>query len=201
MPFRRRRRRRLPRLIPLLALLGVGLWLTGFVRFAETVPDRVEQPGQYTDAIIVLTGGSKRLSTGLALLTDGMAEKLFVSGVYRGVDLAELLDLAQQDPEELQCCIALGYAADNTVGNAAETAAWISAQGYRSLRLVTAAYHMPRSLLEFRHALPDTVVIPHPVFPPNVMQDEWWRWPGTTALLATEYTKYLGARLRILLGL
>ncbi|MDP6952784.1 MAG: YdcF family protein, partial [Alphaproteobacteria bacterium] len=70
-------------------------------------------------------------------------------------------------------------------------AAWMAKEGYRSLRLVTAAYHMPRSLLEFHRAMPDLRLIPHPVFPDSVRLDAWWRHPGTVALLASEYAKYL----------
>jgi uncharacterized SAM-binding protein YcdF (DUF218 family) len=87
-------------------------------------------------------------------------------------------------------------AADDTRGNAVETAAWIREQGFGSLRLVTANYHMPRSLLEFRHAMPDIEIVPHPVFPENFKQDEWWLWPGSASLLASEYSKYLVALLR-----
>ena len=42
----------------------------------------------------------------------------------------------------------LGREADNTHGNARETAGWMRGEGYRSLRLVTSWYHMRRSLLE-----------------------------------------------------
>ena len=97
------------------------------------------------------------------------------------------------------CCIILGHAADDTVGNAYETAAWINAEGFASLRLVTAAYHMQRAMLEFRRAMPAVLIVPHPVFPDAFKKDQWWRWPGTAHLLATEYTKYLGALARPLL--
>jgi uncharacterized SAM-binding protein YcdF (DUF218 family) len=149
-----------------------------------------------TDAIVVLTGGSERLDAGLFLLRRKMARKLFVSGVYRSVDVTELLRLSRQKPEELECCVVLGHTADNTAGNAVETAAWMRAEGYHSLRLVTANYHMRRSLAEFRHAMPDAVIVPHPVFPDKVKQGQWWLWPGTAHLIALEYTKYLAAQLR-----
>jgi len=67
---------------------------------------------------------------------------------------------------------------------------------YTSLRLVTAAYHMPRSLLEFQDAMPDIEIEPYPVFPVHVKQDKWWAWPGTMALTVTEYNKYIVASLR-----
>ena len=182
-------------------MLLVLLWSGGLVWFALRVPDRVEDPDTMTDAIVVLTGGSRRINVGLALLRQGRAKKLFVSGVHRGVDVAELLRVARESPAEVECCIALGYAADNTAGNAAETQRWMAEQGYRSLRLVTASYHMHRSLLEFRSAMPDAAIVANPVFPERFQPTAWWREPGSIALVAAEYTKYLAASLRIRLGL
>lgn len=176
-------------------ILAAG-WLIGFFWYAADVPDQVTDAETPTDAIVVLTGGSERLDAGLALLRQKKARKLFVSGVYRGVDVNELLRLSRQKPEELECCVILGHTADNTAGNAIETAAWMRSEGFRSLRLVTANYHMRRSLAEFRHAMPDVTIIPHPVFPDKVKHEQWWLWPGTAHLIATEYTKYLAAQLR-----
>ena len=176
------------------AALGLGLaWFMGFLWFVATLPDKVEDTNSPTDAIVVLTGGSERLSTGMALLEEGKAPKLFISGVHRGVEVSEILKIARSQRPEPVGSVVLGYAADDTVGNAAETAAWIAAERLTSLRLVTGAYHMPRSLTEFRQVLPGTRIIPHPVFPDTVKSREWWRWPGTAALLATEYSKYLAA--------
>lgn len=177
------------------------LWLVGLVWFATSLPDLVDDPDSPTDAIVVLTGGSERLSTGIELLRHKRAHKLFVSGVYRGVEVAELLKLSRQKPEEVECCIVLGHAAESTEGNAVETAAWMGREHFSSLRLVTGSYHMRRSLLEFESAMPGVRLVPHPVFPTQVKQDEWWRWPGTAHLIATEYMKYLVALTRQQLGL
>jgi uncharacterized SAM-binding protein YcdF (DUF218 family) len=177
------------------------LWAGGLVWFAGTIPREGPDPAgaeaqRRTDAIVVLTGGSGRLRTGLQLLAEGRARKLFVSGVYDGVEVQELLRLSRQSPSEVECCITLGYSADNTIGNAYETADWIREQGFASLRLVTANYHMRRSLLEFRMAAPDIEVVPHPVASPNVHLADWWLWPGTANLLVNEYNKYLVALCR-----
>ena len=76
-----------------------------------------------------------------------------------------------------------------------ETAAWIRSEGYTSLRLVTASYHMPRSLYEFRRLLPPEVaIVPHPVFPASFFLNDWWRWHGSARLAVSEYHKYLVAR-------
>lgn len=177
-------------------LLLLGLWAGGLVWFITALPDQVTDDSTPTDAIVVLTGGSDRLAAGFELLDRGLSGKLFVSGVYRGTDVNALLRMARQDPNELDCCVVLGYAADDTVGNARETARWMGENGYRSLRLVTADYHMPRSLQVFRSAMPAVAIVPHPVFPETVMRDRWWSWPGTTWLLAREYTKYLATVVR-----
>lgn len=193
---RRRRVRRTLRLVGGLLAVVLVVWGAGLVWFARQLPREVADGDRVTDAIVVLTGGSGRVETGLTLLARERAKKLFISGVYRGVEVNEILRFASEAPEDLACCIALGYVADNTAGNASETAAWMKRHGYRSLRLVTAAYHMPRSLVEFRRAMPGVEIVPHPIFPDHVKQSDWWRWPGTALLFAGEYNKYLASWVR-----
>ncbi|MBI5165636.1 MAG: YdcF family protein [Magnetospirillum sp.] len=171
-------------------------WAAGLVWFAAAVPNAVPDLATRTDAIVVLTGGSERVTTGLALLEAKLADRLFISGVHRGVEVHELLRQSHAVLPTSETVIELGYAADDTVGNAAETAAFMAKARLGSLRLVTAGYHMPRSLLEFRRALPRATIVPHPVFPDAVKSRQWWRWPGTAALFATEYSKYLAAIVR-----
>ena len=176
-------------------------WITGLIWFASGIPHEPPIPGspeaeRHTDAIVVLTGGSERLAAGLELLAAGKAGKLFVSGVYHTVDVRELLRLTGQSPAGADSRIVLGYAADSTVGNAAETAAWMRAEHFTSLRLVTANYHLRRSLLEFRQAMPEADILPHPVVPQAVRVSDWWRWRRTTGLIVTEYNKYLIALAR-----
>lgn len=178
----------------LLAFAGAALALAaGFVWFAATLPRTVADPLTRTDAIVVLTGGSDRLETGFALLEKGAARRLFVSGVAPEVDMAALLEAADRRRGSVGCCVVLGRDANDTLGNARETAEWMRREGLGSLRLVTAQYHMPRSLLVFRRAMPDVTIIPHPVFPGAVRSEDWWLWPGTTRLLFSEYLKYLVA--------
>ena len=186
--------------------LGIGLlvllalWVPGFVWFAASVPDRVEDTTTPADAIVVLTGGSERLQTGLDLLRKGAADRLFVSGVWPGTTRKDLLQhVGVADDSDLGRKVDLGHIAANTVGNAWETAIQIQEQGWTSVRLVTANYHMRRSLLELRMAAPHVIIVPHPVFPSSVMLEGWWQYPGTAALLATEYTKYLLAHVRLFL--
>lgn len=180
-------------------LLAVGVvavaWAAGLVWFAHQIPRSVADPTTKTDAIVVLTGGSQRVEGGLRLLAAGMGKTLFITGVFPGVTVPDLLN-SDKAPNNLACCILLGHAADNTAGNAIETAGFMRKEDYHSLRLVTSAYHIPRSLLEFRRVMPSITIIPNPVFASNVKERQWWEWPGTLALIVTEYTKYLAAIVR-----
>ncbi len=183
--------------LPPLVVAAAGLaWLGGLIWFAGQIPAGILDSDSPTDAIVVLTGGALRVDNGLALLAEGKAKKLFISGVFRGTDVKALLHAQRQEPDWLACCIELGHAADNTRGNAIETAAWMQAENFHSLRLVTAGYHMPRSLLEFARAMPEVRIVPHPVFPDGLAR-EWWTSPHDARLLVGEYLKYLVALARL----
>jgi len=195
---RRNRTRGLATGLVTVTMLAATAWAAGLVWFAGQIPDAVADRTTRTDAIIVLTGGQGRLETGLDLLGRDLADRLFVSGVYRGVDVKTLLGLVRSASADLEDRIGIGDAA-NTTGNAEETAEWVRRNGVRSIRLVTSSYHMPRSLAEFRHALPDIEIVPHPIFSDHVKQREWWAWPGTAALIAREYVKYLFVKGRYML--
>lgn len=146
-------------------------------------PDRV-------DAIVVLTGGGVRVTAGLKLLAAGKAERLYVSGAADGVRVADIAGRVPGFAADLLPRIELGRARD-TAGNAAETAAWAEANEIGAIRLVTAYYHMPRSLLLFRQAAPGVTVWPEPVTPPAPGDD-----PGAAAtMIAGEWLKYLATRL------
>lgn len=176
-------------------ILSAGLWGAGLFRYADAIPTGVNDLTEKTDAIVVLTGGSGRLDEGLKLLEQGLADKLFISGVYKGVDMENLLKAYRESPSDLNCCVAIGHAED-TINNAVETAKWARVNSIASVRLVTSAYHMPRSVLEFKYALPGVTLIEHPVFPAHVKQQDWWAWPGTTGLIVGEYNKFLMAWVR-----
>ena len=193
-----RRRRQGPFLFTMavIPVILAGVWGAGLILFAEDIPGAIADTSTLTDAIVVLTGGSQRVSTGLELLSQNKAKRLFISGVYEGVEIPRLLEAAGTSETPLHRRVEMGYGAQDTTGNATETEEWMRKNGFRSLRLVTASYHMPRSLLEFRNALPEATIIPHPVFPDHVKQDRWWLWPGTAWLIIGEYNKFLVAWLK-----
>ncbi len=195
---------RLIRSLFFVAGLAAVVWLTGLILFVEhvrtmdaTTSTAISEPA---DAIVVLTGGSERVRTGVDLLKAGHGKKLFISGVHLGLSLEQVLG-NQVVPVDLRnCCIILGHTAESTQGNVEETQSWLALENYHSMRLVTANYHMPRSLLLFHNLLPDVKIIPYPVVPETVVLDDWWRHGGTESLLITEYDKYLFARIGLWVG-
>jgi uncharacterized SAM-binding protein YcdF (DUF218 family) len=184
--------------VTVFALIGVVLaaWIWGLILFVDRIPDTVDDEERHTDAIIVLTGGTLRLEKAFELLAAKMADKLLVSGVDKGVQMDEVLAAAGLTSAELNCCVTLGYMAEDTGSNAIESAVWIRTNKLSSIRLVTSSYHMPRSLLEFRATVPGVEIVPHPVFPEHVKVSEWWARPGTARLVIAEYNKYLLAATR-----
>ena len=176
-----------------LLFLLLAAWLIGFLFFVSKVPRDIQTHVHMADAVVVLTGGSKRLEVGFELLRSGRASFMFISGVSRGVKLSDLFPIEAGYEEKLLDRVEAGYGARNTSGNAKEAAIWVSQHGYRSLYLVTASYHMPRSLKEFNRQMNDIEIISYPVFPDSVRLVGWWRWPGTTALLLGEYVKLIAS--------
>lgn len=172
----------------------VLLWALGFAWFAATVVSmKPYDLVQKTDAIIVLTGGDKRVNTGLDLLEDGKAERLFISGVNEQVKPQELVALWPGNQEKVLPHITLGYTANDTNTNAVETLEWIKDNDIKSIRLVTSNYHMTRSSLIFHQAMPDIEIYKHPVTPEDFQP---WKRPFWI-LTFEEYNKAILTWLRI----
>lgn len=173
-------------LLPRLLVSAVGalalLWLAGFAWFLRAAEQPAELPPR-ADGIVALTGGAGRVEAALRLLAEGRARVALVSGVGGAAEFAALARRADVDPD-LGARVTLGRAAQSTRGNAVETAAWVRANGLRSLIVVTAGYHMPRALAELARTLPDVALYPAPV-----AAAASWR------LLAGEYSKWLAAEL------
>jgi uncharacterized SAM-binding protein YcdF (DUF218 family) len=172
-------------------IVGVLAFLLGFWNFAERVRAEAVDP-QPAHAIVALTGGSlQRLSTGVRLLEEHKGERLLISGVNRIVTDDELYAALDIDPELGQCCIDLGRTAEDTLGNASETAIWAREHRYTELILVTDDYHMPRSQAELALAMPEAEIHPYPVRTRWTDPALWRSDLGAAARLGGEYVKYL----------
>ncbi|MBX3456050.1 YdcF family protein [Ferrovibrio sp.] len=191
-----------------LLVLAIGLLLLGglltFLRQVDLPPVSVIE--QHNDGIVVLTGGTARLASAVRLLQENFADRLFISGAGQGVSKASLIQaLATTQGHNIseielaalmECCIDIGFEAADTAGNAVESAAWAGSHGYSALLLVTANYHMPRALVEFRRRMPGMQITPHPVQPDFLRVQDWWRQRSAGLFLVGEYLKYVAALLR-----
>lgn len=171
------------------ALGLVLLWIGGFCYFIANLLDETPYPAQKTDGIVVLTGGKNRLKPAVQLLEEGLAGRLFISGVNEKVTREELLAVLGSPSELAACCIESESRAQNTLGNAEETALWVGRNKLSSLRVVTSREHMPRALVELKRFMPDIILLPHPA------ARKAGNEVGVMAL-AREYSKYLISLLR-----
>ncbi len=176
----------------MLRLIGIliAAYVVGFVAFVATLP-KVDPQAVHADGIVALTGGDARLDTAVALLEHGAAKRLLVTGVNSITTKAELKALSHGG-KRFDCCADLGYAAEDTHGNALEAAGWAVHRHYASLIVVTARYHMPRSLTEFHAAMPHVRLVAYPV-EPSGDGSPWWMSPAQLHLLHYEYAKYLAS--------
>ncbi|GAA0785066.1 YdcF family protein [Roseibium denhamense] len=168
-----------------------------FTRFAQSVAGTAAPSEATADAIVVLTGGQARVAQGVRLMEQGHGSRLLISGVHPGTTRKQLAVVTESDMPLEETTVDLDRTALNTAGNATETAAWVKKNGFKSLLVVTSAYHMPRATAELSIALPDVDLIGYPVITEHLQLKNWYREPATFRLLMREYVKYIVARLRI----
>jgi uncharacterized SAM-binding protein YcdF (DUF218 family) len=182
-------------------LAAVVTWFVGLALFVYSIPSTTTANDTSTDAIIVLTGGPKRVARGFDLLGRDKAHTLFISGVGKDTTLNDLLDKYGNDAvrEKVKQGVArvvLDYRADSTFRNAHEAAQFIREKNLIVVRLVTANYHMPRSLLEFEGVLPRLVIIPDPVLTDSFHPTQWWQDNVSRQMILLEYHKWLAVWFR-----
>ena len=131
------------------------IWALGFLWFAVALPEPAQK--LKTDAVIVATGGAGRIARGLDVLEQGLAPRMLVTGVDPEVRPGEFAAQFEVPQTLMACCISLGFVAEDTRGNASETADWVERNEITSLRLVTTDWHMRRTAGELDRKLPDSV--------------------------------------------
>lgn len=184
------------------AMTGLLFWLAAFALFVLRMEASPASEEEKSDALIVLTGGKARVERGFELLSQGAAPVLLVSGVGHKVTIPEMLSQhasaqTKAQIEKRHAMIVFDYDASTTQTNAENTAEFVRSHQYHTIRLVTAHYHMPRSLIEFRAALPDVTILPEPVVPEEFAANPWWETRYTRGLVLQEFHKYLAAYLRL----
>lgn len=180
-----------------LAIAGGVLLVLGFGVFIWLLPEEQIALDRNADGIVVLTGGTSRVSDALELLASGRGKRLFITGVYPGTTNSDIGREVVDYKRELACCVDLDYSAQNTLGNAVQTRHWALQHRFSSLIVVTSAYHMPRALAELAHQLPEATLIPYPVVSDRLRIEPWWSNGATTRLVLSEYLKFLAAKVRM----
>lgn len=174
------------------------LWIAGLIGFSVHIKGLRPANFAHTEAIVVLTGGPDRINTGLDLLAARKADYLFITGVDTRVSAEQLVAIWRHDVKQTPCCIILGHYARNTFENAAEARDWIKTNNIKSVRLLTADYHMPRAQLAFAAMVPGVELSLHPI----ASSDAAGSFPRYMTLAVREYNKTLltWARLRVSRG-
>jgi uncharacterized SAM-binding protein YcdF (DUF218 family) len=191
------RRRRITSVTVKLAVVGVIALVLGFAGFVWLLPSQEVALDRNADGIVVLTGGTSRVTDALELLAAGRGKRLLITGVNPGTTTADIARQTVDYGRLLNCCVDLDYSALNTLGNAVQARHWAIEHDFKSLIVVTSAYHMPRALAELAHQLPDAALIPFPVVSDRLRIEPWWSNSETTKLVLSEYLKYLFAKLRM----
>jgi uncharacterized SAM-binding protein YcdF (DUF218 family) len=178
-----------------LSLVGAAavllLYGIGFSLFFSHLPAPYEGPAK-ADAIVALTGQGGRLAPAVSLLENGNGQRLLITGVNKLTSKRDLKTVLHGG-DAFDCCVDLGFAALDTRGNAQETARWVRAHRYASLIVVTADYHMPRSLIEFAAQMPEVRLVPYPVAVDAPKKLSW----DAVKRLNGEYVKYVASLVRI----
>jgi uncharacterized SAM-binding protein YcdF (DUF218 family) len=182
-----------------LAMVFVGAAI-GFVGFLSQLRSAEIRPDRKADGIVVLTGGSSRVSDAMELLAGGYGQRLLISGVHPTNAASDISRSLPDNQSLLSCCVDLDRSAVNTRSNAAETRRWARERGFKSLIVVTSNYHMPRAIVELSHAMPEIALIPFAVVGDKWRDEPWWTSGATLRLLLSEYVKYVAAEVRVRLA-
>lgn len=174
----------------LLTILLIAATIGGFVRFAEDVSSlKPAEDLNQADAIVVLTGGTKRITKAVELFEQGVGKKLFISGVNPDISDQELQRVSGASQKTFECCIMLGRKAMNTIGNGKEIAEWASEMNYKKLVVVTSNYHMIRSLYELKAVSKNMSFLPYPIMATDLKNTSWIDNSDIMRALINEFAK------------
>ena len=182
-----RRKKRVRRAVTVLILFSVAAaMIPHLLAKGESHPS-----GKAADAILVLTGGEKRIAEGFRAWEEGKAEELFILGAGREATLSGILPAgAEIPPADLPRIHIEGWSV-NTLENAFSAKTAVVSRRYRDVILVTSDYHVPRARLALRKVLPPDVSISViPVVSDWTRKGAWWRLPRLYLLEGWKYWGY-----------
>ena len=148
------------------------------------------------DSIVVLTGDKFRISKGMEILSNGIGEKLLLSGVNKNIKLTNIMNEFPKYKNFFDCCVEIENISSNTFENSRETFLWLEKNKYNSVLIVSSDYHMPRAKLEFEKFLNTKNTYYHPVNSNNNLKAI-----GKIKKLFLEYVKYMRTYISLAVGL
>ncbi|MDK9716975.1 MAG: YdcF family protein, partial [Trichlorobacter sp.] len=149
-------------LLMLTVLIVTALFIDFTYKTFSARPRQVQ-----VDAIVVLAGGKGRVEEGVRLFREGRGNWLFLVGVDPTVRKSDLYRPKPGDPSSEN--VILEKLSRNTLENAIYGRDILAEHKVRSVLLITSRYHLKRSAILFRNALPPEVALyPYPVDSSNV---------------------------------
>lgn len=154
------------------------------------------------DAIVAVSGGdtAARTQEAIDLYKNDWAPKLIFSGAAQdksGPSNAEVMRaqaIAQGVPAS---AITTEKDSDTTEQNAVKTADIFNYKDVHSAIIVTSAYHMKRTMMEFRRKAPSVTLRAHPVKSDDQWSVWWWTTPGGWRLAVTEIVKIIAVKMGV----
>lgn len=168
-------------------------WLLGLGFFYTSLPQSTayQHQSQITaEGLIVLTGGQGRLEAALDILKANPGKRLLISGVNPIVEQSELSALTGSEAALFDCCVDIDRLSQNTAANAQEGMKWLRANGFNSAMIITADYHLRRSMMLFNHQAPTVKLTGYAV-----------QTNANMSYMIREYNKYLATVAQLAIGI
>ena len=174
------------------------LILSHFIFFLSLVKNFKSNYSTITsiDSIVVLTGDKFRISKGMEILSNGIGEKLLLSGVNKNIELINIKNEFPKYNNFFDCCVDIDNISSNTFENSRETFLWLEKNKYNSLLIVSSDYHMPRVKLEFERFFKTENTYYHSINSNNDVNVI-----GKIKKLFLEYVKYMRTYISLTVGL
>lgn len=146
------------------------------------------------DVIVVLGGDAsgKRARAGCALLRQGYASRLWLSGlpnIYGKPEGQLALELLRGEGCPESALLPLKINVDSTRDEAIEISKLLREAHYQSYLLVTSNYHTRRAARVFREVSPDLTCIPVAANETEFPVDHWWQHRTTQKIFFNEWVK------------
>lgn len=168
--------------------LLIGLFLIGILAASQAGRFLVVDKPEKSDAIVVLAGETNfRPAHALELLRQGWAPRVFMNAETRNLIYDEqLIDIAQKyasslpEADRVSVCPIVSFSTNAEVDDVSRC---VKPLGAHRILIVTSEFHTRRSLMIFRHRLPQYQFSVAAARNPAQFGEAWWtnrEWAKTT---------------------